>query len=424
MKPLAGLALSAALILLASRAPAAVDAATLAPAYAVDRFAAQRGEAPLWLREGVNGPAVRRLLQVLRDAPLDGFARGPELAEATTRALSLARSGNPVAVRQAERLLSSAWVLYVQALHWPTAGMIYSDPSLAPHIPAPSTVLADVAAAPSVERHVARVATVNPIYAELRQAALATNDRPLRAKLMANLDRARALPAGGRYVLVDLAAQKLWMMEGGRPAGSMRVVVGKAEMPTPLLAGTIRRATLNPYWNVPADLARKIVAANVKKFGPGYLGERGYEALSGWGADARPVSPSSVDWNAVAAGRTEVRVRQRPGPGNMMGSIKFEFAEREGIYLHDTPDQSLFANAARTASSGCVRLEDAARLGRWLLGREPVATGTAPEQHVALPQPVPVYVTYLTVRPEGGELRFAADIYGLDARAAARLAAR
>jgi murein L,D-transpeptidase YcbB/YkuD len=424
MKPLLGAALGAALLLAAPAAAAAtVSAATLAPALAVDRFAAARGEQPLWLRDGVQGPAVQRLLQVLRRSPIDGFARGPELADAAAAMLKQARTGDRAAAREAERLLSSAWVLYVQALRWPTAGMIYADPALAPRIPTPAAVLADAAAAPSLEQHVAQLSSVNPLYAELRQAALATGDQALRAKLQVNLDRARALPAGGRHVLVDLASQRLWMMDGGRAVDSMRVVVGKPVMPTPLLAGTIRRATLNPYWNVPADLVRKSVAASALKSGPGTLAERGYEVLSGWDADARIISAEVIDWKAVAAGEAEARVRQRPGAGNMMGAIKFEFAEREGIYLHDTPDKSLFSQVARTASSGCVRLEDAARLGRWLLGREPVPVGRAPEQEVALPRPVPVYVTYLTVRPEGGELRVAEDIYGLDARAA-RLAAR
>jgi murein L,D-transpeptidase YcbB/YkuD len=246
----------------------------------------------------------------------------------------------------------------------------------------------------------------------------------LKERLRANLDRARVLPAEGRYVLVDLASQQLWMMEGGRAAQTMRVVVGKAEMPTPLLAGTIRHATLNPYWNVPADLARSSIAANVLEIGPSFLRTKGYEVLSGWAAGARIVAPDTIDWRAVAEGQADLRVRQRPGPGNMMGAVKFEFAERQGIYLHDTPDKALFAKARRTASSGCVRLEDAARLTSWLLGREPVAAGEGADQKIALPVPVPVYVTYLTVRPEGGELKLAEDIYGLDRTAPARMAAR
>lgn len=213
------------------------------------------------------------------------------------------------------------------------------------------------------------------------------------------------------------------MMDDGRPVGSMKVVVGKTEMPTPLLAGTISAATLNPYWNVPADLAQRNIAPNVLRGGVAYLNAKGYQILSDWSAAATAVPASSVDWRAVAEGRAHVRVRQKPGAGNMMGAMKFEFPNRQGIYLHDTPDKALFASAQRTFSSGCVRLEDAARLGRWLLGQEPVGSGEA-EQKVALPSPVPVFITSMPALVENGRLTMAPDVYGLDRVAAERLAAR
>jgi murein L,D-transpeptidase YcbB/YkuD len=204
----------------------------------------------------------------------------------------------------------------------------------------------------------------------------------------------------------------------------MKVVVGKAEMKTPLIAGTVRTATLNPYWNVPADLVRRSIAPAAAAGGAAFLRAKGYELWSGWGADARPLSSDEVDWRAVADGRADVRVRQKPGPGNMMGAVKFEFAPAQGIYLHDTPDRSLFAREVRTFSSGCIRLEHAARVGRWLMGHELVAKGEAAEQVVALPRPVPVYVTYLTARVEDGRLALAPDVYGLDGSGEARLASR
>ena len=410
----------AAAALLAAPA-AATGFAELPPAAAVAAFAAERGEAPLWLRDG---PAVRRLIATLRQAPLDGLATGPELAAASEAAVERARSGGAVERAEAERMLSAAWVMYVQALHWPAAGMIYADSAVAPKIPAPAAILAQLASAQSLAGLVERVSAVNPLYTDLRAALAKEADPQLRRTLQANLERARGLPAGGRYILVDLAAQRLWMMEDGRPAGSMKVVVGKAEMKTPLIAGTVRTATLNPYWNVPADLVRRSIAPAAAAGGAAFLRAKGYELLSGWGADARPLAPDEVDWQAVADGRTEVRVRQKPGPGNMMGAVKFEFAPAHGIYLHDTPDKSLFAREVRTFSSGCIRLEDAARLGRWLMGREPVAQGSAPEQVMDLPRAVPVYVTYLTARVEGGQVALAADVYGLDRTAAPRLASR
>ena len=239
----------------------------------------------------------------------------------------------------------------------------------------------------------------------------------------ANIARARALPAelGRRYVLVDTAAARLSMFEDGRMVDSMRVIVGRPGEHTPMLAAYVRYAVLNPYWNVPPDLVRRRIAPNVGNLGLSYLEERGYEVLSGFGNDAVPVDPATVDWAAVAAGREEVRVRQRPGPGNMMGSVKFMLSDQLGIYLHDTPDRQLFASDDRRQSSGCIRLEDPRRLGRWLFGRPLVAHSDAPELRVDLPEPVPVYVTYLTVAPGENGLVFRDDSYGLDRQVLASL---
>ena len=103
----------------------------------------------------------------------------------------------------------------------------------------------------------------------------------------------------------------------------------------------------------------------------------------------------------------------------MMGAIKFAFPNDLGIYLHDTPNKGLFGKARRNFSLGCVRVEDATRLARWFLGREPVAPSAEPEQNVQMPQGVPVFITYLTARADGGQLAFADDVYGLDPRAEA-----
>jgi murein L,D-transpeptidase YcbB/YkuD len=98
-----------------------------------------------------------------------------------------------------------------------------------------------------------------------------------------------------------------------------------------------------------------------------------------------------------------------------MGKMKFNFANPEGIYLHDTPTKVYFTHNNRALSNGCIRLEDAKRLGRWLMGREPVPPTAAAEQHVQLPQGVPVYVTYLTAQPHIGEQALVRDVYGWDA---------
>ena len=208
------------------------------------------------------------------------------------------------------------------------------------------------------------------------------------------------IPASGPYVLVDAASARLYMIEDGRVRDSMRVIVGKPETPTPALKSVINYETLNPYWHVTADLAQTLIAPRVLKEGDAYLTDKGYEIVTAWGPDARVLSPDSVDWKAVAAGSAQVYVRQRPGPANSLGHFKFDLPDSDGIYLHDTPKKELFAKDERSLSHGCVRLEDAPRLARWLLGRDPAADSAAPEQHIALPRPVPITISYLDARSQ------------------------
>lgn len=392
----------------------------------VDRFYAERDNAPIWFRYGASSIAASRLIGLLDDADLDGLAAGPQLASNGRAVIEAARFGDEHRIAEAERMLSAAWLLYRQALHAPASGILYGDPAIIPRAPRADEILQEAAEAPSLAEHIEQMAEVNPIYAELRRAAVAAGELSPhdRARVRANLERARVLPAGGRFILVDVASGRLTMVEEGREVDSMRVIVGKSELPTPLIASRVVKATFNPYWNVPPDLVRNNIATKAVAEGTGFFAERGYEVLSSWTNDAVQLDPEAINWQSVADGDLEVRVRQLPGPRNMMGSLKFAFPNGRGIYLHDTPDKSLFDEEQRTFSSGCVRLEDARRLGRWLLGREPVAPSAQPELHVELPKPVPVYLTYFTARVESGQLAFADDVYGLEDGHAARLAGR
>ncbi|MEO6359968.1 MAG: L,D-transpeptidase family protein [Sphingomicrobium sp.] len=203
-----------------------------------------------------------------------------------------------------------------------------------------------------------------------------------------------AAPTRGRVVLVDAGSAQLYMIEDGQVVDSMRVIVGKGRA-TPTLTSTIHYATLNPYWYVPPDLARKIIAPNVVKDGSSYLRSHGYEVVSAFNNNAEILSPTSVDWKAVAAGTATAFVRQRPGPANSMGRMKFGFGNVQGIFLHDTPRKELFAQDQRDLSNGCVRLEDAPRLARWLLGSDANTLSDVPDQHIALPKSATVVIAYL-----------------------------
>ena len=246
--------------------------------------------------------------------------------------------------------------------------------------------------------------------------------------LMLNMERARRLPRAnerGRYVLVDSGSARLWMYENGKPVDSMRVIVGTGETETPMMAALLRYVSVNPNWNVPPELARSLVAPNVLKEGLIYLMDREYKVYSDWTEDAVQIDPAMVDWKGVAEGRVDIRLVRGPGPWNSMGDMKFMMPNDYGIYLHDVPEpqKELFAKDDRWISNGCVRLEDAERLAKWLFGKVPQGRDPKVEEDVELPKPVPVYMTYLTAEAGPTGPKFRPDPYKRDPALLARMAA-
>ena len=373
---------------------------------------------PIWFQGSIPSPGAAQLITILRRAQFDGLAAGPVIAAQVDAAVAQAASGNPAAVTAAERTLSAAWVHYVQTLKRPTQGMIYAYKFMEPQGTRADQILLTAAAAPSLAQHLQQVSNLNPVYAQIRAAAIAeaqaSGNLAPDPRVIANLDRARSIPTGGKFVLVDTATQRLWMYENGVPVDSMKVIVGTNEQPTPMIASVMHYITLKPYWNAPDNLVRKAIAPNAVSQGQKYLKSRGYEVMSDWTDNATVIPASEIDWKAVAAGRKKIRVRQLPGGGNFMGELKFSFPNGQDIFLHDTPAKELFAKANRALSNGCVRLEDAQRFSRWLYGGVPVAPTSEPEQHVQMAQGVPIVLTYLTAQPGEGKLTYAADVYGWD----------
>jgi L,D-transpeptidase YcbB len=376
----------------------------------------KRWRGPQWFED--NGEAAAQLIKILRRSHLDGLVQGASLADQVESAAQRAASKNTVDKAAAEQILSAAWVTYVEALRRPTKDMIYGYTSLVPQPPRVDQVLYAATNTTSLAKHLDEVSAVNPLYASLRESAWAQiNANPGMMpdpRIAMNLDRLRSMPKTERFVLVNIAAQTLTMYENGQPVDSMRVVVGNREFPTPMISSIIYYATFNPYWNVPEHLVRRTVAPNVVRTGASYLSARGYQVMANWSVDAATLAPATIDWQAVASGRKNVRVRQLPNASNSMGKVKFSFENGEGIFLHDTPTREYFARADRALSNGCVRLQDAARFGRWLLRRDAVAPSSAPEQNVQLPTGVPVYLTYLTAQEADGKISFLKDIYGWD----------
>ena len=383
-------------------------------------FYTSRGGAPLWLGPKAAN-AAPQLVQLLATAQADHLNPRRYNLRAVERAVDEARTGSPAAVERAEALLSAAFVAYARDLrHDPAVGVIYVDQELRPGPQSALELLNAAARAPSLGDYVQQMGWMNPIYAKLRQAIashLYANGAQLRV-LQLNLERARALPSGnGRFVIVNPPAARLYMYENGEVVDSMRVVAGRPDpiAQTPMMNAYIRFEALNPYWNAPPDIAARKLAPNVLKQGRAYLNAKGYEIVDQFGENAHVLNQMSVDWRGVVAGRVQVHMRQKPGPANSMGKMKFMFPNQQGIWLHDTPEKEKIEDAARLESNGCVRLEDASRFARWLFnGRPPRTLGASPEQKVNLPTPVPLYITYLTAVPSGTSIVYFDDFYGKD----------
>ena len=165
---------------------------------------------------------------------------------------------------------------------------------------------------------------------------------------------------------------------------------------------------------MPPDLAGEDVGQYVVKYGLKYLDDYGYQVVSDWSRNPTIIDPKTVDWKGVVNGTVQVNIRQNPGPKNFMGRIKFMFPNEFGVYLHDNPRRELFQQSVRYFSGGCVRLEDAWQLSRWLFHRELTWEGHAAEEPVMLDQPVPVYITYMTAVPDGQSIAYYDDAYGRD----------
>jgi murein L,D-transpeptidase YcbB/YkuD len=246
--------------------------------------------------------------------------------------------------------------------------------------------------------------------------------------IIINMERAKRLPAPEeqpKYVIVDAGDARLSMWLNGQKLDEMKIIVGKAESPTPMMAAYIKYASVNPYWNVPPDLVRNLIGPRIVAQGVSYLTDREYQVMTGYTDDSKILDPHSVDWDAVVAGREEVALRRLPSPANSMGMMKFMLPNYFGIYLHDSPEKEHFTKNELWISNGCVRVEDYKRLARFLFdGYVPKGKDPKVEEEDDLPVPIPVYMTYLTVQPTADGVQFLEDHYGRDAHLMERYGAQ
>ena len=225
---------------------------------------------------------------------------------------------------------------------------------------------------------------------------------PIRARIQqikVNMERSRWIPVNTatNYAVINIPEYKLHVYENNNLLWSMNVVVGKPAHETVIFSGNIQYVVFSPYWNVPSSILRKEVLPGIKK-NPNYLAK------------------NNMEWQGN-------RVRQKPGPDNSLGLVKFLFPNSYNIYLHDTPAKSLFGESSRAFSHGCIRLAQAEKFADYLLRNDvswtpekiDSAMHSGAEKYVTLKNPEPVFIAYFTSWVDRqGRLNFRKDTYGRD----------
>lgn len=258
---------------------------------------------------------------------------------------------------------------------------------------------------------------------------------PLRVRvrqLELALERFRRLPRefDGPSVWVNLPEFRLRALDASfKPVLDMKIIAGTPKNLTPLLSGEFTKIVFRSYWNVPLSIVRKELLPEIMR-DPAHMTVNNYEVTTQRGEIVATSGPLAGDViRDLQSGR--YMLRQRPGPQNALGLIKFSFPNTESIYLHDTPGKDLFKKARRDFSHGCIRVERAPELAAWLLANESDWTAARIRSamngtetlNVKLRTPVPVVITYITaVVLESGEVRFFDDLYGYDADLERKLA--
>ena len=235
-----------------------------------------------------------------------------------------------------------------------------------------------------------------------------------------NLARWRALPIdlGSDYVHVNIPEYRLRLAVNGNESLSMRVVVGSTRHPTPEFSDQIEYLVFNPYWNVPYSIwSREILPKLVED--TSYLAANNYELIGPDGV----VSAQDVGIARLLDRTGDYRVRQRPGPDNALGEVKFIFPNEHNVYLHDSPSRHLYALSGRAFSHGCIRVESPDKLAAALLQQSAdwqeqdvtAAMASSRRKRVSFAAPIPVYLTYITATvTQEGRLSLPLDVYGRD----------
>ena len=254
------------------------------------------------------------------------------------------------------------------------------------------------------------------------------NESPVKQirKILVNMERLRWVPSdpAGEYILVNIPEYRLHVSRDSNLLFSMNVVVGTEATQTTVFSGMLSTIVFSPYWNVPQSIIINEMLPILQR-NPGYLNSKNMEVLK----DGKVIDPYSVKWNEITE-PVPYQIRQKPGPDNSLGHIKFLFPNQYSIYLHDTPSRNLFQTTDRSYSHGCIRLAEPVKLAEFLLRDDPSWTSesieeamySGEEKFVKLKSKVPVFIGYFTAWVDrSGKLNLRDDIYDHDAKLSAEL---
>jgi L,D-transpeptidase YcbB len=258
--------------------------------------------------------------------------------------------------------------------------------------------------------------TINALNVSLKQRV---------RQMELNLERLRWILGGleERFIVVNIANFQLDVIENDKSVLSMKVVVGKPYLKTPVFTARMTYIVINPVWNIPDSIARKEILKKINE-DPKYLSGQNIKVFRGWDPQEQPIDPEDIDWSKVSEKSLPYRFRQEPGPLNPLGNLKFILPNEFDVYLHDTPSKGLFSRSTRTFSHGCIRIEKPLELAEYLFRDDPgwsqkelsAAIEKRNERIVTIPHPVIVHFLYLTAWvDENGTVQFRNDIYERDA---------
>ena len=250
-------------------------------------------------------------------------------------------------------------------------------------------------------------------------------------QIKANMERWRWLPhkLGRKYVRVNVADFKLTAVEEDREVLSMKVVVGNPDWQTPVFRADITQVLFNDYWIAPYNiLATELI--NYMKADSNYLKNNEMVLLRESGDSLQEVDPHTINFAELNPKDIDFKLRQGPGPNNIMGQVKFLLPNKYEVFLHDTPYREDFAKNVRMYSHGCIRLEKPFDFAEYILKdylgwtKDTIlaVVHRIERRTINLKDPIPVYVLYCTARKDkDGTIQFREDYYGKDKRLSAAL---